>query len=347
MENNLDDPKNIAGLSNLLKDDDIESNMDLAELEREIANGAHISQEEEVNVAEQYRNEMDRLSRNFDIGVSDTPIKSNNLSIQTELSPDSSPLHSPVHSPVQSVPHSNNIPSYNYYNSPRQSQIHDYKTKTNNDREKVNWDSYEPGDSQLRSMTTEERRQDKINNVLRDIDDKELEFSIDKEREDDDKASLLEQIDMLKITLEDDGVDITGVPVINKQSVMKDIQNVYKILRLKNDRNRYCSFAEELILSGAYGMEYLFDGKKDWFNKKPDLTDWSSTVKVKLRRMRYETSTFVGEVMQEYNLSAGVRLALELLPSMFLYSRNRRLAKNDNLVSDNDYKNAISQLNSI
>jgi hypothetical protein len=128
---------------------------------------------------------------------------------------------------------------------------------------------------------------------------------------------------------------------------MKDIQNIYKILRLKNDRNRYCSFAEELILSGAYGMEYLFDGKKEWFGKAPDLTDWSSTVKVKLRRMRYETSTFVGEVMQEYNLSAGVRLALELLPSMFLYSRNRRISKNDNLVSDNDYKNAISQLNSI
>ena len=51
--------------------------------------------------------------------------------------------------------------------------------------------------------------------------------------------------------------------------------------------------------------------------------------------------------MQEYNLSAGVRLALELIPSMFLYSRNRRLAKNDNLVSDHDYKNAISQLNSV
>ena len=63
--------------------------------------------------------------------------------------------------------------------------------------------------------------------------------------------------------------------------------------------------------------------------------------------MRYETSTFVQEVMQEYNMSSGVRLALELFPSMFLYSRNRRLSQNDNLVSDKQYKNAISQLNTL
>ena len=60
-----------------------------------------------------------------------------------------------------------------------------------------------------------------------------------------------------------------------------------------------------------------------------------------------ETSTFVQEVMQEYNMSAGMRLALELIPSMFLYSRNRRLSQDDNLVSDSDYKNAISKLNSM
>lgn len=347
-DNNLDDPKNIAGLSNLLKDDDIESNMDLAELEREIANGAHISQEEEINVADAYRREMNMLSRNFDISVSTTE-PSSSFSMNKPSSPSHSTFsdNSPIQSPKNSPKHSNRIPSYNSYNSPRQNQINDYESRSYN-RDNINWDSYEPRDSQLKNMTIEEKRQDKINNVLRDIDDRELEFNVEKEKEEDDKASLLEQIDMLKITLEDDGVDISGVPNIDKGSSMKDIQNVYKILRLKNDRNRYCSFAEEMILSGAYGMEYLFDGKREWFGgRKPDLTDWSSTVKIKLRRMRYETSTLVQEVMQEYNLSPSVRLALELIPSMFLYSRNRRLTQNDNLVSDAQYKDAISSLNSI
>ena len=345
-DNNLDDPKNIAGLSNLLKDDDIESNMDLAELEKEIANGAHITKAEELNVADAYRKEMDKLSRNFDIGISNQePNSSESYSNDISITPKNS--NNCNNSPVPSPKHSNTIPSYNSYNSPRQSQINEYESKKYSNSS-VNWDSYDSHDNQLKNMTIEERRQDKINNVLHDIDDKELEFNVEKEKEEDDKASLIEQIDMLKITLEDDGVDVSGIPDIDKGSSIKDIQNVYKILRLKNDRNRYCSFAEEMILSGAYGMEYLFDGKREWFGgRKPDLTDWSSTVKIKLRRMRYETSTLVQEVMQEYNLSPSVRLALELIPSMFLYSRNRRLSQNDNLVSDSQYKDAITNLNTI
>ena len=310
MANNLDDPKNIAGLSNLLRNDDLESNLDLADLEREIANGAFIKQEE-INIANEYRIEMDQLSRNFDI---------DNKS----------------HNKVKNI-----------YNSPTNSTIHYNSPINNNKLDNNNWDSYEVNDNQLKKMTTEELKQAKINDVLYDIDDKELEFNVERERDDDDKSSLLEQIDMLKITLEDDGVDISGVPVINKVSSLKDIHSVYRLLRLKNDRNRYCSFAEEIILAGAHGVEYLFDGEKEWFNRKPDLSGWSDSVKIKLRRMRFETSTFVQEVMQEYNMSAGVRLALELIPSMFLYSRNRKVSKKDNLVSDNQYKDAISTLNSL
>ena len=332
MDNNLNDPKNIAGLSSLLRDDDIESTMDLAELEKEIANGISVDNSAEmVNIADSYRQEMLRLSRNFDIGL---PSSMDSALRPQNDSPASTPrsiksMHSPVLRPQETF----------IQNSP--------KANNSSYRDSVNWDSFEPRDNQLRNMTHEEMKQVRIGQVLHDIDDRELEFNIEKEKDEDDKATLLEQIDMLKITLEDDGVDVSGVPTISKSSTMKDVHDVYKILRLKNDRNRYCSFAEEIILSGAYGMEYLFDGKKEWFSKRPDLTGWSSTVKVKLRRMRFETSTFVQEVMQEYNMSAGMRLALELIPSMFLYSRNRRLSQNDNLVSDDEYKKAISNLNSI
>ena len=78
MNNNLNDPKNIAGLSNLLRDDDIDSTMDLAELEREIASGAILETNEEINVADEFRKEMDRMSRNFDIGHLPEPAQSNN-----------------------------------------------------------------------------------------------------------------------------------------------------------------------------------------------------------------------------------------------------------------------------
>lgn len=338
MENNLNDPKNIAGLSNLLREDDMDSNMDLAELEKEIARGAIFEQTEDLNVADDYRKEMERMSRNFDIGMSSSENRTAKIEEYDDADDDADDFNPSPVQPIRSINNSQKIIPRNTYNSPK--PAHKQSSSAYND-------DYETNDRQLKHMTLEERKQDKINQVLHDIDDRELEFNVEKEKDEDDKSSLLEQIDMLKITLEDDGVDVSGVPQITKNSSMNDVHNIYKILRLKNDRNRYCSFAEELILSGAYGMEYLFDGKKEWFTKTPDLTGWSSTVKVKLRRMRFETSTFVQEVMQEYNMSAGVRLALELLPSMFLYSRNRRLSQDDNLVSDVEYKNAISKLNSM
>jgi hypothetical protein len=325
--NNLNEPKNIAGLSSLLSDnDDIDSNLDLAELEREIANGINSNiNEPDINVADEYEKDMGRILRNFELNDDDNNSVqhySNDQynSYDDNIMKDNSP---PIQYKQQKSP---NIIQKNIYNSP---VVNHYD------------------DNQLNNMTQEQTKQDRISKVLDGIDDRELDFNIEKEKEDDDKASLFEQIDMLKITLEDDGIDISGVPGVNKNSSIKDVQNVYKILRLKNDRNRYCSFAEEMILAGAYGLEYFFDGNREWFGRKPDLIGWPDTVKVKLRRMRYETSTFVQEVMQEYNMSSGVRLALELLPSMFLYSRNRRISQQDNLVSDHEYKNAISNLNNV
>lgn len=206
-------------------------------------------------------------------------------------------------------------------------------------------DTFHMEDSQLRFMTMEQQKQSHVDNVLKDLDeDKELEFDIDREKERDDKNSLLEQIDTLRSSLEDDGVDISGIPNVARNDNIVDIQNVYKILVLKNDRNRYCSFAEELILSAALGMEFLFDGKKDWFGRRPDLTGWSNTVRVKLRRMRYTTSTFVQEIMQEYHLSSGARLALELIPSMILYTKQKNIAKNNSSIDDQEFNNAMNNL---
>ena len=335
MENNLNEPKNIAGISGLLNDDEISSNIDLSELEKEIVNGISIETNDssnEFNIANEYQKEMEKITRNYELNEGNE--KTNRNTFGDNGFGD------------------NGFGDNGFGDDDDGYEDNDEYDNRNDNINKINKNIYNSPvasyrDNRLNEMTDEQVKQVKINKVLNGIDDKGLEFNIEKEKDEDDKASLFEQIDMLKITLEDEGIDISGVPNVDKNSSTRDVQNVYKILRLKNDRNRYCSFAEELILAGAYGLEYVFDGKKEWFGRKPDLIGWPDTVKVKLRRMRYETSTFVQDVMQEYNMSSGVRLALELLPSMFLYSRNRRISQQDNLISDSEYKNAISDLNNI
>jgi hypothetical protein len=206
--------------------------------------------------------------------------------------------------------------------------------------------SYKPNpDSYLGRVTEEQKKQKILKHVLNGVEDQK--FSVEKEKEEDDKAILLEQIDMLIMNLKDEGIDVGRVPVVDNSSSMDDIQNVHKILRLKNDRNRYCSFAEECILAGSQSLEWMFDGKKGYMGRQPDLRGWSATVNIKLRRMRYDTSTFVSEVMQDYNLGHGTRIMLELLPSLFLYSKMKKTQYSDNLITSDEMNSAIDRIRDI
>lgn len=308
----INDPKNIIGLAALM--DTSINDQEMALLEKEIISGASIIAQEEDNIVDQYKHDMEKLSTAFNIDANDTR--------QNEY--DSGFGDS-----------TNYISNYESNNS-------------NNNSTRMDFLNDNIEDTQLKFMTNEQKRQNYVDEALHGIEgevDEVLEFDIDKEKDEDDKNALLEQIDMLRDTLEDDGINLTSVPIVNKNNSLSDITNIYKILKLKNDRNRYCSFAEEMILAGAYGLEYLFDGKKDYFGRRPDLIGWSSTVRIKLRRSRFQTSTLVKDMMQNYNMGPGLQLFLELIPSMFLYSRAKSASNTSNANDDARYNAAISNLN--
>lgn len=311
MDFNIHERKNVMGMAQLMSNND--NSNEILELEKKIISGADIDieQEQEYDIKE-YQRSMERLEQNYNM---------NDFS--------SSKRDEPMES--SDFNNSNNY-DHNISSSAKRSESYDIDIE----------------DDQLNYMTREQKKQSYVDNVLRDIDDDnnaDIEFDIDKEKDEDDKNALLDQIDQIRDTLEDDGVLLTNVPIVTKNNSISDIKNVHKILRIKNDRNRYCSFAEEMILAGAHGIEYLFDGKNEWFGRKPDLIGWSNTVRIKLRRCRFETSTLIKEVMSDYNMGPAMRLILELVPSMFLYSRQKKLATTEQ--SDDDYNAAISNLNSM
>lgn len=324
MEFNNNDPKNIIGMSSLMTDD---TAYNILELEKEIISGIDFSKEEE-NDTKQFKRDMERLHKSFNFETDDMYFDTDTGAPESIMTFDT---YEPEPSYTSSPP---SAPTPSYTSTPA----------SYTSRVEPNWSRQSIEDNQLVYTTIEQKKQDYVNDVLQDIDN-DIDFDIDKEKEDYDKNFIIEQIDALRSSLEEDGVDLDNVPRVTKDNSLNDIQAVFRVLTLKNDRNRYCSFAEEIILSGAYGLEYLFDGEKEWFGRKPDLVGWSQTVKVKLRRMKYTTSTFVQEVMQEYNFNAGTRLMLELLPSMFLYSRQKKLTRSDNN-RDSRFGDAISNLNS-
>ena len=53
----------------------------------------------------------------------------------------------------------------------------------------------------------------------------------------------------------------------------------------------------------------------------------SSTVNVKLHRLRFETSQIVGDIVEKNNVSPITRILLELVPGLLLYPRVRSKQK--------------------
>jgi hypothetical protein len=186
--------------------------------------------------------------------------------------------------------------------------------------------------SQFAQRTQEEQKRQHINNVIGSGD--AHDFSFEKEREEDEKYAMLADIDFLMESLESDGANISRIPRVDENNDLHSIDKVLKILRHKVDHSRYITFAEEFILFGAQGVEYAFDGKNMWFGQwNPNLTGWHTQVNRKLRRMRTDTGKIVSGVMGHGSMGPLMRVCLELIPSMFLYSQ--KMGENSGLTTHN------------
>jgi len=200
----------------------------------------------------------------------------------------------------------------------------------------------------ITTRTQEQIRRSYIDSVMKS-NDQGLQFEyFEQAKREEQKITMLAGISSLLNTLEEDGEDVSKIPRVDRNSSFEEIETVYKILQHKNDRNRCCNMAEECIMFGVYALEELFDGKRTWFGRQPDLTGWHNTVQVKLRRMRYDTAQIVNDIIREYGISPTVRLLLELIPSAFIYSRMKEAQRRQpGLISDDELAAATEKIRSM
>jgi hypothetical protein len=366
----IHNPKNVVGMAELLADDD-DGDIDIDAIERSITSGVttQIKEERPVDMAKEYSKEIEDLGRKFNLksskpsriastlAVGDEDIVEDTRGIDDLLNwgPYSQPSQKSSQKPAQSSVQSS-VPEKGSFMTVE--DVPDEEDAEESEKPAISsdyypsqssrpvWSASEPKDEQLNRMTNEERKQTHVDRVLSSMEKTtdDADF-VQQEDEEDEMAKILEQIDLLKSNLSTEGVDISRIPDVTSNTSKKEARSILKILQIKNDRLRYCDFFEEGILAVAYGLEGFFNGNREVFGSKIDLTGYSDTVKVKLRRMRYDTSNFISGVMQGYNISSGWRIVLELIPSLFLYSRDRRLKAGDTLISDDAYKRAMQNIN--
>ncbi len=120
------------------------------------------------------------------------------------------------------------------------------------------------------------------------------------------------------------------------------------MLDIKNDSRRCSSLAEEGVLMVAYALEDVFDGKRTFFGRfRPNLVGWHTTAQNKLRRMRYETSSIVSDTLKSHNVGYIGRIALELVPSMIIYSKRKQNASQEpDLADSQEFKDALRDIRS-
>jgi hypothetical protein len=345
---NPNDPKNIRGMTDILSNDD--EVFDVDKYEQEITSGILSVKKESraVDFAKEYDHELKQLNKKFNTVPSksgDVQANLDNLDNFFNYPKKSSDDNNDNDSEIAVTADSDNDSDTASVQSGRTSRKNDDLDEDSNIRNQdYSWTPSRPRDEQLFRMTAEERKQKHVNKVLGSIDRDGDDTFIQQEEEEDEMAKIIELVDLLRADLEAQGIDLKRIPEVTPDTSKKDARNILKILQIKIDRLRYCDFFEEVLLAAAYGLEGFFDGKKEYFGSKIDLTGWPETVKTKLRRMRYDTSSFVSSIMSNYSIGHGWRIVLELLPSIFLYSRDRRLHTNDNLMSDDNYKDAIRNL---
>ena len=122
-----------------------------------------------------------------------------------------------------------------------------------------------------------------------------------------DKNMMIEQIENMKVELTIEDVDVSKFE-INEDDSYEKIQNMWEKLKTKSKFRTYTNMFTDSVELCAEGVEWVFDGNTDYFGFKPNMQGWKDTVKVKLKRMRLETASFVSIVMQKYEISSGLSI---------------------------------------
>lgn len=194
----------------------------------------------------------------------------------------------------------------------------------------------------FKNVTREHNTHRIVEDVLNHHD--ENDDYINQIEEDDEKLKLLEKIDMLREILRNEQIETSHIKPVDKNSSLGEIESTLKILDRKNNRSRHAHLAEEFIMGFAFTLEDFFDGKKEYFGRKPDLTNWHKTVNTKLMRMRYDTTEVAEGVMEGLGLGPAARIAFELVPSMIVYSRQRSASHNTHAVNEEEVDKAINDI---
>jgi hypothetical protein len=298
----------LTGLADLVNPNAVRKGLNLSEIERSLIERGVVTPEPE-STETSAEEEFERIKKEFELDTGDN----------IEERDDDRDSHSEYNDDKSERTEYSEAATNDYATDDEPA---DFPDDDDNDYSTSNYgstnDYNKPRDPDLARVTNEQRRKEQINAVMGDSPD--VDVSFEAEKREDVKLLMLGQIENLMASLVHCDVDMTRIQRVDRTSSFEEVERVLKLLRMKNDHVRCRTFAEECILFGAYVAEGVFDGKRKFFGRSPDLRGWHHSVIAKLGRMKYDTGEVVSSFMQDYNIGPFMRILLELFPSAIVYS---------------------------
>lgn len=309
---------NVFGISSLLHKEDIASEVDLKLLEKQILDGK--PQTTYRSFADDFKKETDKLDKLFDFqpgggGLQDPALFDYDKQSQPgaspyQLGPQPTPQQSPYQPAPQTSPYQSAPQASPYQLAPLTQQPSGYYADVKPLPQLSNWGNA--------PRTKEEESAALLRSVLSGTQHKQEEVLVDL-MNNDESTMLIEEIRELKTLLHDNGVKVDDIVDPKPEMSKHTLKTLHDALIYRNHRHRAEATAEEICMLGAKALEWIFNGERELLGYKLDARGWSSTAKTKLRKMKYDTSAFVTQIMKEYSMSRSMRVALELVPSFILY----------------------------
>lgn len=312
----------ISDIAAIMNPDNMRQDIDLADLEKQMIQGGLLveqTRDPQARFDDELRNVAKTIGISFDDIVGDSDVSRSPSPERRRMSPERRRMSPPPErdrSPPRRM-----SPERRRMSPPRREYLPEYST---------GYASPIIRGGELHERTLEQQRREQIGRVMGNRDQT---FSIESENRDDLKSAMLGEIETLKQTLlEEDGntMWLEKLPYVDYKSDFDLVQSVMRQLRSKHDTTRAVSFAEEVFLFGAYSIEEVFNGERTYFGRyRPDMRGWHNHVNAKLRRMRCDTSQVVQEFIKNNPISPGMRIALELIPNGFIYSKRKKQQDNE------------------
>jgi hypothetical protein len=168
--------------------------------------------------------------------------------------------------------------------------------------------------------------------------------TLEREAEEEDKQSMLESIEELRSELRSMNIDVSRIPEVNRGSSVATVKHVYEHMLRKYDRARCDIVGSDIIVAGAQLLGAVLDGSRGVGAFRPNLDGWHNTIRPKLRRNRYEVSTLTSNVLRTWGIGPAARLAIELVPSAFIYSNMRAAQTSETSYTEDQMASAYDEL---